>query len=132
MTELQNLTGFACSVAREVTSECETYTNYATATVARMLEQNQGDREQLSKLVEQAIAQTKTEENLTIAYVYSDLVHSRFRQLYVSNGLNHFLSTAVSGWLGLVNWTQISVRLISDYETENDVELLDALERSRF
>ena len=136
--------GFKLSLARELTTEVESYSNYPTSDVVNFLQHDSRRVKDSAGLLEEALVQVKSEEVLTLAYVYSDLIARYVREdllleeedilgLAIKKGRDAcaFTAHAADFYLGLVNWNQITVRLISDYEDEDEDEVILLTEEER-
>lgn len=149
MTSNYSLTfnsGFSQSLARELTTKCEGYRNYPTASICHRLENSSQRVADLENLLEESREQSESEEVLTIAYVYADKIKSYVeenlllaedRLLSPNRQLGsleacEFTAHAAAFYLGLVDWTQIAVRLIAEYEIDQGINLLNNEERTRW
>jgi hypothetical protein len=118
---MEQLTGFAKVITEEVTTECETYTNYPTATMARQVDQ--WDLEDLlNSYYEEDLSLHLAEE----MKVYLNEVHLE------PLDEDSILYQAMRQYLNLVNWKQLAVRTLIDYEAQNNVKLLSKEELKYF
>ena len=117
---MKELTGFAKSISEKVTTECETYTNYPTATMAWLVDQ--WDLENLL---------TWYEEDLSLHL--ADEMEAYFTETHLESlDEDSILYQAMRQYLNLVNWRQLAVRELMEYETQNNVKLLSEEELKYF
>ena len=118
---MKELSGFAKAISEEVTTECETYTNYPTATMARLV--YGWDLESL----------LNSEYTQDLSLYLADEMECYFEEIYLEPLEEGSLQyQAMRQFLNLVNWRQLAVKELMEYETQNKVKLLSEEELKYF
>lgn len=125
---------FAEGLAREITTKSENYTNYPTSTVAMLLESTSLRCEAIEVNLLGAFKYAQVERPVQgLPNYFGDVL----KRLFIScENIDEddidFTSFASVYFLGLVNWTEISLKIIWEYQIQNGVQLLNEKEVERW